>query len=257
MIVRERADAFVMIEQDDHAKVSGELIKQWNHDNFLGSEWRKSVEYAVDQHDIGWKPFDQQPFWNDEEQAPYTFANFPTLPKIVLYTYGIDVVEKEDPYAALLCSEHYKRFLLNNTSEEAQAFVQQEEARQQRLISSLDDFNKRLFNFHYAMVQLGDNLSLYLCLNEPGAKKEEEHPFFREGIPIPTAVEEFNQEKIQLWWEDDRTVMVEEYPLDRPVTVKLRQRVVSRAAIRDAGLISSYEEAEVEDVLVEIRGVRG
>lgn len=256
MIVRERVDEFVMIEQDDHAKMSGDLIRQWKNDSFLGPERRKSVEYAVDQHDIGWKPFDQQPFWNDEEQAPYTFANFPTLPKIVLYTYGIDMVDKEDPYAALLCSEHYKRFLLNNTSEAAQNFVQQEEKRQQRLISSLDDFNKRLFNFHYAMVQLGDNLSLYLCLNEPGVKKEEEHPFFRDGIPIPEAVEDFNQGKMQLWWEEDRTVVVEEFPFDRPVTVRIRQKIVSKEAVREVGLISSYELADVKNVEVEIRGVR-
>src|SRR5699024_6115133 len=107
MIARERKDDFVMIEQDNHAHISGDLIKAWKDSFFAGESFKESVEYAIIHHDYGWKLFDKQPFWNDEKQMPYTFIDFPNKPKTVFYKHGIDVVEKDDPYAALLRSEEH------------------------------------------------------------------------------------------------------------------------------------------------------
>src|SRR5690625_1947526 len=116
MIVREHEDLFIMIEQDNHAYVSGEIMKHWKKRLFKGKAFKSSVDNAIYKHDIGWAHFDKQPFWNDKDNAPYTFVTFPSLPKVVLYTHGINKAEQYDRYAGLLCSEHYKRFLVNNTS---------------------------------------------------------------------------------------------------------------------------------------------
>ncbi|MBP2079993.1 DUF3891 family protein [Oceanobacillus polygoni] len=247
MIVRERDHDFILIQQDHHAAISGDIVKQWKKDYFLGEALRSSVEFAAYQHDCGWKEFDKQPFLNDENGIPYSFYDFPVLPKIVLYKHGIDVVEQVDSYAALLCSEHYKRFLLNHTSLEAQEFVTAENTRQQAIMDARNEFNKRLFNFHYSIVQFSDNLSLYLCINEPGITKESEHSFFKEGIPMSQALQEFCNAHLQLHWKNENTVVLDDFPFEQPFDVIIKLKVIPKVDLSAKGLVASYEEAAFEE----------
>ena len=251
MIVREHPDKFIMIEQDNHAKASGDIMANWKRSLYKGLDFKKSVDYANYNHDSGWRPFDLKPFWNDEKKVPYTFVTFPNLPKIVLYKNGIDEVEKKDSYAALLCSEHYKRFLLNNTSDTAQAFVKNEEQRQERISQTLK-IDKQLFKFHYSLVQLGDNISLYLCLNEPGTAKQKEHPFFKEGIPLSSDLHGFNQDTLKLRWTDENTVSISEFPFENIIETKIKQKVLEKDAIAAKGLIKCYEEAPYEETSISL-----
>ncbi|WP_339230202.1 DUF3891 family protein [Oceanobacillus sp. FSL K6-2867] len=252
MIVRERDHDFILIQQDHHAAISGDIVKRWKKDYFPGVDLRSSVEFAAYQHDCGWKEFDKQPFLNDEKGIPYSFFDFPIQPKIVLYKHGIDVVEQVDSYAALLCSEHYKRFLMNHTSLEAQEFVTTENTRQQAIIDTRNAFNKRLFNFHYGLIQFSDNLSLYLCVNEPGIDKEAEHPFFKEGIPMNQALHEFCNSTLQLHWKNGNTVVLDDFPFEEPFDVIVKQKVISKNDLSAKGLIASYEEAALEESKVTI-----
>lgn len=251
MIVREREDSFVMIEQNNHAQVSGEIMKHWKEDLFKGKAFKSSVDAAIYLHDTGWAPFDKQPFWNDKEQAPYTFVTFPVLPKIVLYTHGINEAEQHDSYAGLLCSEHYKRFLVNNTSEEAQAFIRQEEARQQRIIEATPDYQKELFDFHYGLVQLGDNISLYICLNEPGVAKKEEHNFFKDGIPLAKALD--LSEKMHLSWEDETTIRLDPFPFSKPITFQLKQKEIAKKDVSQHGLMDVYKNTSYEELTMTLK----
>ncbi|RYG74195.1 DUF3891 family protein [Lentibacillus lipolyticus] len=256
MIVRERPNSFVMIEQDNHAHVSGEIMTQWKDSLFPGLHLRQSVEHAIYRHDYGWKPFDRQPFWNDQKQAPYTFIDFPAVPKTVLYKHGIDEVENEDTYAAMLCSEHYKQFMKNDTGESAQTFVQQEEQRQQRIVKMLGGCNEKLFNNHFSLLQLGDSLSLYACLNEPGVDKEDEHPFFKEGIPIPNKLDGWNHDKLAVSWKDDRTIVLDPFPFEKTVSFHLQQKTITKQAIAEHGLMDSYEDAPFEKVYLRLMPMR-
>lgn len=252
MIIREYTNEFVMIEQDHHAHLSGEIAANLKESLTPEKERRKSVEYAIYKHDYGWKLIDKQPFWNDQKQAPYTFVDFPVLPKIVFYKHGIEEVEKVDCYAGLLCSKHYARFLLDDTSKEAQVFVRQEQERQKRIIQSLTDFDQDAFNFHYGLLQLCDNLSLYMCLNEPGTPKEKEHPFFQKGIPIPSSIDGLQQDKLNMRWEDEKTILTDELPFDRPLTITLQQKVVDKDSISKKGLIESYHSAPTQHVIFKL-----
>ncbi|GAB3806116.1 DUF3891 family protein [Virgibacillus kimchii] len=250
MIVREHEDAFIMIEQDNHAHVSEEIMKHWKDSLYKGKMFKSSVDYAIYKHDIGWAPFDKQPFWNDKDQAPYTFVTFPPLPKIILYQHGIDKAEEHDSYAGLLCSEHYKRFLVNNTSEEAQAFIRQEEARQQKIIAATPDYQKELFDFHYALVQLGDNISLYICLNEPGSAKKDEHHFFKEGIPLAKALD--LPEKMHLSWEDEYTINMDPFPFRKPITFQLKQKEIAKKDISEHGLMEVYKNTAYDELTMNL-----
>ncbi|GAA0603510.1 DUF3891 family protein [Virgibacillus siamensis] len=249
MIVREHENEFVMIEQDDHAHISGHLLHNWDRNLFHGVPLRKSVEYAVQNHDLGWKMIDKQPFWNDEKEAPYTFVDFPVLPKTVFYKHGIEEVAKNDPYAGLLCSRHYTNFLLDDQSKEAEEFVRSEHKRQKQISESLHVDNK-LYDFHYGLLQFCDSLSLYICLNNPGASKSNEHPFFKYGIPAPDQV--FKQDKILSRWRDKTTIEVDAFPFSAPVNVTINYKKVSRKTISENGLIKSYTESPPDkyDVLL-------
>mgnify|MGYP001207954628 CR=1 FL=1 len=251
MIVREHEDSFIMIEQDNHAYVSGEIMKHWKENLFKGKAFKSSVDYAIYKHDIGWAPFDKQPFWNDKNKAPHTFVTFPVLPKITLYTDGINKTEQHDRYAGLLCSEHYKRFLANNTSDEAQAFIRQEEERQQRIIDHTPNYKKELFDFHYGLVQLGDNISLYICLNEPGAAKKDEHPFFKDGIPLAAALN--LSEKMYLSWENDAAIITDPFPFHNSVTFRLKQKQLAKKDISRYGLIEAYKNTPYEQLTLTLK----
>jgi hypothetical protein len=251
MIVREHDDAFILIEQDNHAHVSGEIMKHWKDSLFKGKAFKSSVDYAIYKHDIGWAPFDKQPFWNDKDKAPYTFVTFPPLPKIILYKHGIDKAEQHDSYAGLLCSEHYKRFLANNTSDAAQGFIQQEEERQQKIIEAMPDYDKALFDFHYGLVQLGDNISLYICLNEPDIAKKDEHPFFKDGIPLAKALS--LTEKMHLSWEDNTTIRIDPFPFKESITFQLKQKQIAKKDISQHGLVEAYNNTPYEELTIKVK----
>lgn len=251
MIVREYSDRFVFIEQDIHAHLSGDIMKNWRDDLFKGEKWRNSVHYAIRQHDLGWKPFDHEPFWNDQMKRPYSFVDFPLPPKAVLYTSGIDAVEKEDAYAGLLCSSHYERFMARENQIEAKRFVQDEKIRQQRIIQSLPDFNETLYQFHFAMLRFGDDISLYLCLNEPGTPEDSIHPFFKKGLNV-SALYGFNKEHISLHYRDKETLVIEDFPFDHPFTVTVTQKSISKETIAAHGLRPSFKNTREEKVCISL-----
>ncbi|WP_164670773.1 DUF3891 family protein [Virgibacillus doumboii] len=253
MIVRENEHDFVMIEQNYHAQISGKMATGLKDSLFSGKAFKKSVLYAIENHDYAWKLIDKEPFWNDQKQAPYTFVDFPNTPKTIFYKHGIDEVEKNDAYAGLLCSEHYSRFLSDNTSKEATAFVQQEKERRQRIIQSMDDFAEHLFDFHYGLLQFFDSLALYVCLNEPGISKENEHPFFRGGIPVSPSLTFFNDNKVPIYWKDDKTVIMNEFPFYHPLEIMIKQKRVSKDTISSQGLIGSYLRAVPEHVNIRLQ----
>lgn len=247
MIVREYKDKFILIEQDHHARLSGEIMKYWKDDLFKGKERKKSVEFAISNHDLGWKLFDLEPFWNDQEERPYSFIDFPVMPKTALYSYGIDLVEREDAYAALLCSNHYARFMNNVPTKEAQQFVQAEKMRQQRLIASIPDFDEQLYQYHYALLRFGDDISLYLCINEPGTPPDAIHPFFRNGINV-SFLNTFNRNYLSLYFKDEQTVIIDDFPFVESFMVLIRQKSVYKKDIDKNGFIDSYKQAPYEEL---------
>lgn len=241
MIIRENEHSFIMIEQHDHALLARDLIKKWKDNRFWHDSLYEDVLYAIENHDRGWRMFDKQPFWNDAKAAPYAFTNFPTLAKTVLYKQGIDEVEAINPYAALLCSEHYIRFLSHTKHKEAERFVKREQNRQERIISSLSAFAETVFNWHYELLKFADNISLYICLNEPGARKHEEHKFFREGIPVAQSLLSTPEGKVAAYWGNQDTICLDPFPFSEAFSIPVWSKNISRDSVADIGLLKSYE----------------
>lgn len=251
MIIRERSNDFVLIEQHDHANISGTVATHWIPSLFQGQSFRQSVEYAIFNHDIGWKPFDYEPFWDDKNQVPFSFISFPFHPKLILYTYGIDRVEKVDAYAALLCSYHYSSFIKKAKNKLGQTFVQKEKERQERLKKQVN-FDSELFEFHYGLLQLCDNISLYICLNEPGTAKKDEHYFFKNGIPAHPALH--LSDIMHGQWLDEKTIRLDNFPFTKEIEVLLKHKIIKKDTIHKNGFIQSYQNTKPQMSSIQIIG---
>lgn len=253
MIVRDNGDSFIMMTQHDHAQVSGRCAEVWCDSFFRGREMREAVELAIRQHDRGWIGQDEQPLWHVEKGAPYSFMDLPSAYKLSLYEKGIDEVEAMDAYAALLCSEHYVRFTARSSKQASQQFVKRERVRQARLQQKLgtayihDDFL-----FHYDLLAFCDNVSLYICLNEPGARGDQVHPFYLKGLPIPDTFTFFPGEYLDIRWLNNETISLVHFPFKNSFQIQIDQKIVSKNNIREKGLQAAFNEAKVEPLNIHI-----
>lgn len=253
VIVRERHNDFIMIQQHDHAYLSGTLYTKLKTEWLPSNKWKEELYIAIRHHDCGWKLFDEQPFWNDEQHKPHDFNDFPTGVKLVLYEHGINEVEKMSPFAALLCSKHYVSFLYRRTDPNVKIFIHNELKRQQRIQQELN-INEHVTNQYYEILKLFDDLSLYLCLNEPGTPKEKEHPFFQHGIQIP---ELFEGGKVHLHWNNQNEVKLDRVLFeDDVITVNVPQKIVNKGDIAKRGLKKAYFQAEEQVVAISMKQVK-
>jgi hypothetical protein len=253
MIVRETPTSFICLAQHDHAQISGLLAEHWQLPYFEGPERHTEVLLAIREHDRAWIPLDAAPIWNEQARAPHSFLDYPTAPKVQHYRQGIEEVEQLAPYAGLLCSLHYTSFPDLARSEAGQQFLAAETQRQHRLKQELQltapapaatlDFHKRLLRF-------ADNLSLYLCLNEPGSSKAQEHPWYQEGIPFSENFGFTNQQKIRANWPTPHEVHVQPSPFAEAFPVTLRYRELPKTQLAAAGLGQCFAEAPVEELEV-------
>lgn len=245
MIVRNRGDVFVMIEQHHHAKISAILFEAIKKNLTATYEkYKHSIHLAIDQHDVGWAPFDSSPIWNDEKSEPYDFITLPNSIKSVLYKYGIDMVELTNDYAALLCSHHYVQFVQKNSNIYSKQFVQAETDRQHYIMERFDSFQKVNFLAHYELLQFFDNLSLFLCLHERNHREEDTHFFFKNGINLPKL---YGGGKVQLSWKDN-TITLNTPLFSGPVTINLQQKIVTNDVIKEVGILNAWMDAPYETV---------
>jgi len=247
MIIRKNPDNFILINQHDHAHISGEMARHWQAAYFLSEERKESVLTAIYQHDRAWINPDAAPIWNDQVQAPYSFIDFPTALKVVHYQAGINQVATTDTYAALLNSLHYTTFPQLASSDFGQTFLATENKRQTALKDTLGlqtNAAAEILEFHLQLLKFCDNLSIYLCINEPGVKKAAEHPWFRAGIPDSENFTFTQGEKIQATWLSSTQVQVSPFPFAGAFTVSVPYKKLSAAGIAQHGLTAAFEGAQ-------------
>lgn len=237
MIIRETEREFVMITQHDHARLAGEIASHLEKELFLNDEFLSSALLAIDQHDRGWIALDASPIWNTESRAPYSFMDYPLTPKIDKYQRGIDEVENMNEYAALLCSLHYASFMhIRDSLDEACARFYQHELERQRRITDKLSVPQEVIQRHFMLLQLCDDISLYVCLNEPGVSKEEEHPWFREGFEATLL-----GERCEARWINAREIRLTPSLLAKELMTTLEQRYILKQKIETLGFSEAYK----------------
>ena len=252
MIVLEDQLTFTLFTQDSHARVSGEIARHWRTDLFPGAEVKNDVLLAITEHDRGWLHLDGSPQWNRQTGKPYDFLDFPVDRKISAYSRGIKETAAMSPYAGLLCSLHYTSFM--EREDAAADFLAAEHERQRRLKESLGISGsltkEHALKFHFYLLQLCDNLSLYLCLNRPGTAKADEHPFFKNGFPQDFPF--FSKERIYPEWPVPGRVVLSPFPFTEPFIISLPYKEVHKESITRFGLIDAYEQGKEKMRSVEL-----
>src|SRR5699024_1425614 len=241
MIVREDDQHVICIEQDHHAHIAAQMIEKWKSHFLNKDSFAESVLYAIEQHDVGWHYFDKEPLWNDETKQPYTFIDLPLLIKTVLYTYGVTIVEKRNPYAAALCSAHYTKFLEKYEMKEVQQYITKESLRREKIIQAYPEVCKDTFAKHLALLQLADNMSLYICLHEAGENLLK-HRYFKNGIYIPEIIDKNDDKFISAHWTDDHTLQLGNIEHVESFSICLEERFVPKKRIKQEGFLTSYEK---------------
>lgn len=250
MIFVEGEQEFVMVTQDDHARVSGQIAQALPNAWFASEKDRREVVFAVQEHDRGWIDLDHTPIWNDGKQVPFSFMDYPLRPKLAFYKKGVDEVEAESGLAALLCSRYYVSFFTEGEMqqpEEALRYVEEERKRQQRILNELGletEQERKTLDLYYLMMQFCDNASLYLCLNHPGARKDEEFPWYRQGFKQRFG--SLNHEIIMPEWLSKDEVRLTPFPLSEEITVQLKVKRVNKAKIKQMGLAHAYAQTGIE-----------
>ncbi|MBA2691229.1 MAG: DUF3891 family protein [Rubrobacter sp.] len=217
MIVRETDNGFLLINQHDHGLVSGEFAKRFT-EAWIGEPPGEETLYAVANHDVGWWRLDSEVLWNEERGRPHSFVDYPSEPKMEAYTEGLDLVEAHSPYAALLCSSHYGSFVKRSEVPAEVRFREREELRRERIEASLSGGAPDTFGRDFRLLQLCDDLSLFVCLNEPDKEVSSWH---KGGF-------ELSDRRFHPVWEGDGSLRFEPNPFSEVFDVSLPYRVVGR-----------------------------
>ncbi len=215
MIVRERADSFLLFGQHEHALVAGEFARRWGKRPIPF----ESTVYATANHDLAWLEPDGEVLWNEERGRPYSFMDYPLHLKLPAQKWGIEQVVARDPYAGCLCSMHYARFLLRAERPEEIEFRDGEFERQRRLEEGMSAAELEGLERNFRFLRVCDGISLFLCLNEPGG--EDNPPPYPGGF-------EFDGMRFDLVWEDAGTLGLDPNPFPEPFGVEMPYRVVGR-----------------------------
>lgn len=239
MIIRESKEAFIFITQHDHANVAGEFFINLKKD-FVPMDFYESLKFAVYQHDRSWIIPDSEPIWDNLNKRPHDFITYPENLKYHFYRIGIEQTDQVNSYAALLCSLHYASFLVNTNTEAGKSFYNKELQRQKHLMQRLNITNDTFLNYQLKILKFCDDLSLYVCLNKPGAEKKEEHPFFKDGFPNSAFFNDGGEKNIVASYADESGVKFNCSPFDKKFDLKITFKNVSKVAIKSQGLSKAF-----------------
>jgi hypothetical protein len=105
MIRRSREDQFLLIAQNDHALLAGELSEQFGNAAFSRPEPFEQAVRGVRLHDCGWPLHDDEPTIN-ADGLPLDVFETPREIGLRVWTASADRAQQQDAYAGLLVSLH-------------------------------------------------------------------------------------------------------------------------------------------------------
>ena len=111
---------------------------------------------------------------------------------------------------------HYAS-LVGDTEDELR-FRESETARQRRIESTMDKEELTNLEHNFRLLQLCDDLSLFVCLNEPGRNY---HPWYKDGFSFEGA-------KYSPVWEDHSTLRLEPTPFSEPFNLAVPYTLIEK-----------------------------
>jgi hypothetical protein len=106
VLVKPDGDKALLITQQAHAFVSGQLARAWGNERFPAPQPRREVCLAAEQHDLGMASFDLDPTINPDTGFPHSFMEMPLDTHLEIWTHAPLRMLAQDRYAAMLVALH-------------------------------------------------------------------------------------------------------------------------------------------------------
>ena len=183
MIRHRRGDEFLLITQDDHARLSGRLATHLGNDRFARPSLNQAVVDGIGLHDCGWPLHDEQaPTLNGRGEPLHVLESPMSVATTVWRESARRAYEVGGPYAGLLVSLHVLRLsdLAGRPGDQPH-----ERARDARDRFELNKFQHQQVEHQEALrraLGLRTDLPLRLGLARPGTGPEEDLLLFNFGL---------------------------------------------------------------------------
>lgn len=241
MIVTGDSDELILVEQEHHAHLTGDLAARVPR----GRGDHAAFVAAARVHDNGWRETDRAPTV-DAAGWPRTFTTVTDDTYEAVWRRGIARAADVDPMVGLLVGLHGARFFGGRTSPGMRALDDSERTRQNRVLADLGlggswrDLPEEVDEPSQRIAML-DALSLMLCgaIDRVIAPSVGEQAYTLTPTPAPSGL---------------ATVSVRPWPFDGPVP-SLRvwaRRVPRRPCASDEDLQTAFAEAAVTTLAVEL-----
>ena len=220
MIVREEPDgSLLLINQTEHAKISGLFAAHWGNNKFERPHPYESVVRAAIFHDAGWYRYETSPRYDTVTGKTPGFTQVPLdRAQLDAFQWAIDWLTEIDSYSGLLISKHRTGLWRGrygaithpahpfpaSLGPMVESFIAENEAGQKAQEQGL---NPTELWVNYQLLQFWDLLSLYFCVRPPYQQFVE---------PVPKRYREGEGVRLDLTPLEDGRVSIDPYPFDLP-----------------------------------------
>lgn len=213
MIRRVDGNDWLIISQIDHARLAGALAAHWGSEFVAPLPRPDLLIPAVENHDDGWKEWEQQPRVDRATGRPRNFTEMPLVEATAIWTRSIDRCAQSSAMGGVWVSLHFcwlaRRASADDPAEAGaiERFLDLQAALQRSLRmqvesefpgGELDALIDRGFRF----LQAFDSMSLWLCCGEPTRPMTATLP---------------DQEPLTFQPIDSRRIRVHPYPFSAPM----------------------------------------
>jgi hypothetical protein len=103
--------AWVLISQIEHARLAGEVARQWQAGGLATMPHRDEVLEAIAHHDDGWAEWEAAPQVDPQSGTPLAFTEMPLVAALAIWKRSIDRCAAIGPLAAWMTAGHFEALL--------------------------------------------------------------------------------------------------------------------------------------------------
>ncbi|HXG30504.1 MAG TPA: DUF3891 family protein [Thermodesulfobacteriota bacterium] len=254
MIRREVEEGWILINQYDHARLSGEIMRYWGNEEFAMPDPYDEVLLAIGEHDNGWREWDSLPKVNPLSRFPMNFLEMDSLDQAEIWKRCFKRHSLEHPYASALIALHFGKLNEKSLSRDSNNTIAMashmeiidfvsntlEIAIQNLDVNSLPEDVRVNLRF----VQIGDVISLALCHGWPSIEIKD--------VPVEYSGRSVT---LDLRSKGGNDYVVTPYPFAEPL-IRLRvngRRLCQKEFSRDDELRERLRESRYETLEFSIR----
>ena len=183
MLVIPHRDAWLIVAQPEHGRMTGEIAAAWGNERFGSFEPRDEMIAGAVHHDDGWAKWEAAPTLDPQTGLPSAFDEIPPPEHPAIDERSAALLAGQYPYAALVVSTDRVRLVrvsgrfaaVNPAKLRVRAFRKRCERFQEELRDQLGEVDPERFARNLALLRIWDLISLDTLLDRV--------PVMRANIP--------------------------------------------------------------------------